>query len=471
MTENEKRNKIIKFFKDRKLKYQQNPVLFFDEILDFYPDKWQESAAYDLANHSKVTIRSGQGVGKTSFEAASALWFLCCFPYSRVVATAPTRQQLNDVLWAEISKWQSKSLLLKKLLKWTKTRIYVVGQEERWFAVARTATKPENMQGFHEDNMLFIVDEASGVADPIMEAILATLSGKNNKLLMCGNPTKASGVFYESHMKDSNFYKHHKVSSLDSTRTNKDNINLLIKKYGVESNVVRVRVYGEFPIDEDDVFITTAAVHKGFNTEKNIDIIETIDIGVDVARFGDDNTVIAQKINNTVLPLKIRHGYDTAESADEIVYIARYLKATYGFKGKIYLKIDDTGVGGGVTDSVRKIKNTQGNLDWLIIMPVNFNMSVNHAYYHDFNTVLWGNLKDLLEEGSIALPPDEDLEGELTSRKKEFATNGKIKIETKKQMKERGLLSPDRGDAVALAVYPITEASTEVKRKKGGNRR
>lgn len=81
----------------------------------------------------------------------------------------------------------------------------MVGNEKRWFGVARTATKPENMQGFHEDNMLFIVDEASGVADPIMEAILGTLSGENNKLLMCGNPTKTTGTFYDSHTRDRHF--------------------------------------------------------------------------------------------------------------------------------------------------------------------------------------------------------------------------------------------------------------------------
>ena len=83
-----------------------------------------------------------------------------------------TLHQLNDVLWAEVSKWQSKSPLLKEILQWTKTKISMIGSKERWYAVARTATTPENMQGFHEDNMLFIVDEASGVADPIMEAIL-----------------------------------------------------------------------------------------------------------------------------------------------------------------------------------------------------------------------------------------------------------------------------------------------------------
>lgn len=92
-------------------------------------------------------------------------------------------------------------------------------------------------EGFHEDNMLFIVDEASGVADPIMEAILGTLSGSNNKLLLCGNPTRTSGTFYDSHTRDRALYKCHTVSSADSSRTNKENIDSLIRKYGWDSNV------------------------------------------------------------------------------------------------------------------------------------------------------------------------------------------------------------------------------------------
>ena len=164
--------------------WRDDPVMFFREVLNFEPDEWQAQAARDLAANPKVSIKSGQGVGKTGLEAAVFLWFVTCFPHPRIVATAPTKQQLHDVLWSEISKWMSKSELLSILLKWTKTYVYMVGEEKRWFGVARTATKPENMQGFHEDNMLFIVDEASGVADPIMEAILGTLSGANNKLLL-----------------------------------------------------------------------------------------------------------------------------------------------------------------------------------------------------------------------------------------------------------------------------------------------
>ena len=103
---------------------------------------------------SESFVRSGQGVGKTGCEAVLCLWFLSCFPYSRVVATAPTKQQLNDVLWAEVSKWQSKSPLLKVVLRWTKTKVSVVGNEERWFATARTATKPENMQDVYKRQLI-----------------------------------------------------------------------------------------------------------------------------------------------------------------------------------------------------------------------------------------------------------------------------------------------------------------------------
>lgn len=141
-----------RFFQKKIPEYRKDPVLFAQEVLKFEPDEWQKDALMDLAANPKVAIKSGQGVGKTGLEAVALLWFLCCYPYPRIVATAPTKQQLHDVLWSEVSKWMSRSPLLSEILKWTKTYIYMVGNEKRWFAVARTATKPENMQGFHEDN-------------------------------------------------------------------------------------------------------------------------------------------------------------------------------------------------------------------------------------------------------------------------------------------------------------------------------
>lgn len=109
--------------------WREHPVMFFREVLEFEPDKWQAEAAGDLAHNPKVSIKSGQGVGKTGLEAAIFLWFITCFPYPRIVATAPTKQQLHDVLWSEISKWMSRSPLLSQLLKWTKTYVYMIGNE------------------------------------------------------------------------------------------------------------------------------------------------------------------------------------------------------------------------------------------------------------------------------------------------------------------------------------------------------
>ncbi len=154
--------------------YWDDPGGFAVDVLDFYPDEWQEKVLIDLATSNWVTVRSDQGVGKTVLESVAALWSLSCRPYPKVIATAPTRQQLNDVLWAEIAKWTNQSELLGLILQCTKTRVYMIGHEERWFAVAKTATKPENLASFHEDYILFIVDEASGVADPIKETILGT---------------------------------------------------------------------------------------------------------------------------------------------------------------------------------------------------------------------------------------------------------------------------------------------------------
>ena len=312
--------------------WRDNPVIYFREVLQFEPDEWQAEAAMDLAHNPKVSIKSGQGVGKTGLEAAVFLWFITCFPYPRIVATAPTKQQLHDVLWSEISKWMSKSPLLSQLLKWTKTYVYMVGNEKRWFGVARTATKPENMQGFHEDNMLFIVDEASGVADPIMEAILGTLSGENNKLLMCGNPTKTTGTFYDSHTRDRALYKCHTVSSAESKRTNKENIESLIRKYGWDSNVVRVRVRGEFPNQEDDVFIALSTIEQCGSRLFELDdgkLLPYIIFGVDVARFGDDETIIYRNARGKLRIVANRRGQDLMRTVGDIV--RQYKKAIKEF--------------------------------------------------------------------------------------------------------------------------------------------
>ena len=454
-----------KFIRDRLPRWRDDPILYANELLSFTPDAWQKDALLDLRDNKRVSIKSGQGVGKTGLEAVAFLWFFTCFTYTRVVATAPTKQQLHDVLWAEIDKWMSRSPLLTQMLRWTKTHIYMVGYEKRWFGVARTATRPENMQGFHEDNMLFIVDEASGVADPIMEAILGTLTGSNNKLLLCGNPTRTSGTFYDSQTRDRALYKCHTVSSMDSIRTNKESIDSLIRKYGWESNVVRVRVRGEFPSQEDDVFIPLSIIEQC--SSRLYELPEDggmpyVALGCDVARFGDDETVIYRNYKGRCKLVCKRRGQDLMATVGDLVTQYRVICNDFPeWEGKIYVNIDDTGLGGGVTDRLREVKLEQ-DLRRLYVIPINAAEKIetdteagkkSAEHYNNLTTDMWANLRELLEHKEIVIEDDENTVAQLSARKYRMASNGKIEVEPKKEMKKRGLDSPDRADALSLSLY------------------
>lgn len=447
-------------------RYVHDPVAFARDVCKFNPDANQAAVMMDVADASRVTVRSGQGVGKTALEAVIALWFMTTRPFARVVATAPTRQQLHDVLWSEIEKWRSKSPLLSTILKWTKTYVYMVGFEKRWFAVARTATKPENMQGFHEDNMLFIVDEASGVAEPIMEAILGTLSGPGNKLLMCGNPTQTSGTFYDSHTTDRALYRTHKISSRDCARTNKDNIAAMERKYGKDSNFIRVRVDGEFPLQDDDVFIPMSMLDRSIHSDWTLTKPVKIDIAVDVARFGDDKTVIAYKVNEKVTIYDKVNGRDLMTTADKIVQLGIELVRTYKYKGVILIRIDDTGVGGGVTDRLRQIKErSPSRFAWMQVVPIIFGQRVRHPYYHDSTTYMYACMKEMLSgvdsDGKqkpveLVLPDDGDLIAQLSSRRYAMTEASKVKVESKDEYKKRFGTSPDEADCVIMLCMPVS---------------
>lgn len=454
--------------------YWDNPVWFAEDMLGFKADPWQEKVLMDLAQHPKVSVRSGQGVGKTGLESIVVVWYLCTRPFPKVIATAPTRQQLYDVLWAEIAKWLSGSKV-ERLLRWTKTKIYMNGFEERWWATARTAVRAENMQGFHEDYMLFVVDEASGVADPIMEAILGTLTGHENKLLLCGNPTKTSGTFYDSHNRDRDTYKTHKVSSADSPRTSKENIQMLQRKYGADSDVFRVRVLGEFPKGEADSLISLEVAEQAAETVVDISSAFTLDVGVDVARFGDDKTIIAPRIGNRVLPLQQYSKKDTMETTGNVIKTVEHLRKVHTQINKIVIKIDDDGLGGGVTDRLREV-NRQKGLGYIIIPIKNGSKAKDSDHYYNKAAEMWDTLRELLEEnlskflqgepGHIELPNDDILIKQLSSRKYKIDSKGRIELESKDEMKRRIGESPDRADAV---IYSFADNGyTDLSMLKGG---
>lgn len=454
------------------MRYAKDPVLFLREVLEMDPDDWQEETARDVQDHAKVAVKSGQGVGKTALEAGLCIWFLCCRPYAKVICTAPTMQQLYDVLWAEIAKWLQSSKV-KDLLTWTKTKIYMNGDSERWFATAKTATKPENMQGFHEDHMLIIVDEASGVMDPIMEAILGTLTGIDNRLLLMGNPNRTEGVFFDAFGRDRTRWKTRTVSSRDSKRTSRENIEMLEAKYGRDSDVVRVRVDGEFPKGGLDSFIPLEYAECCHDPVTVLDS-NMLHVGVDVARFGDDKTVVTTRQGMRVDPQRKYAKQSTMETVGHVLRICKdWISAwterhpglydAYGssLTGRCRVRIDDSGVGGGVTDRLKEVVEEEGLP--IEVIPCNNGGKAMDAHYENAGTEMWGNIRELMEQNFSAkargedpvlqLPEDDELIKQLANRKYHLTSRGRIALEKKDDMKKRGLGSPDCADSLALCLY------------------
>lgn len=457
------------------LYYAQHPVEFVEDIIGVKPDAEQAKILRSVADNTMTSVRSGHGVGKSAVEAWVAIWFLSTRPFPKIPCTAPTQHQLFDILWAEISKWLRNAPGLQNEIVWTKEKVYLKGYPEEWFAVARTATKPDALQGFHADDVLYIIDEASGVRDEIFEPVLGSLSTPGARLLMCGNPTQKSGFFFDSHTKNRAAYSTFHIDGRKSGRVSPEFVKKIVEMYGEDSDVFRVRVAGEFPLNEDDVFIPLPLVEKSIMTEfserKTPDIIR---IGCDVARFGDDKTVIGSKIDEKVTIEKKRRGQDTMKTADDIVLLYYDLLKKYPtYKDPVIVAVDDGGVGGGVVDRLKQMqRNNPENLGQMNIVPVKFGQRIKHKHYHDSTTFMMAVVKSLLsphdEDGNpkpveLILPDDDDLVAQLSGRKYALTENSKIKVESKKDMKERGLPSPDEADCVLLLCVPING------KKKGAN--
>ena len=437
------------------IQYIRRPVLFVQQVLNIEPDDWQKETLQALADSPRVAVRSAHGVGKTTLESWALLWFLFTRPFPKVPCTAPTRQQLHDILWAEAAKWLEKAPVLKPYFEWQKTRIIQRQHPERWFAVARTSNRPENLAGFHEEHLLFIVDEASGVADNIYETIEGALTTADAKLLLCGNPTQISGEFHDVFFKNRSLYWVKKVACWDSKRVDPAYRERLVKKYGENSNIVRVRADGEFPKAEPDTFVPLELVEAA--TMREVELDGPLEIGVDVARFGDDETVLAARIGLKLVHLEAHTKQDTMVTTGQVVALARDLMRTYG-KPRCVVKVDDDGVGGAVTDRLREVVWQEGlHID--VIDCHNGAVPGDKEHYENWGTESWACLRDLLQEGEVELINDEDLVGQLSTRKYRITSKGRVALESKDDMKKRGLRSPDRADAVILAFVPTSKGA------------
>ena len=442
-------------------RYRHNPVLFVKEVLQAKPEPEQIEMLESVNNNRMTTVKAGHGVGKTTTLAWVILWFMFTRPYPKIPCTAPTMHQLRDILWAEISKWLNKSELLKQFFVWTVERLALRSQEEKWFAVARTATKPDAMQGFHSDSLLFVLDEASGINDVIFEPILGALTGAETKLIMVGNPTRTVGFFYDSFTKNRKMFNCITLNAENSKRVTHDFIESIIALYGRDSDPYRVRVLGEFPKSQPDTFISLELLENaislmgGGSVEGKKKPI-AIHLGVDVARFGDDESVVYRTFeyedHYESKLLKIFYKNRTTDLSGYVKLVVREYNQQY--KGlTVNVNVDETGVGAGVVD---ELESDHKDLDYYVI-PQTFGgtggtLNEEPMLYSNNTGLLWGNVRRLLMANKLYIEDDDETITQLSVRKYMVDEDGRIKLERKQDMKKRGVGSPDRADALCLSL-------------------
>jgi len=394
----------------------------------------------------------------TALEAWVVLWFMSTRPHCRIPCTAPTQPQLFDVLWSEIAKWHNHmpDKRLSSLFEWTQTHFTNRRAQETWFAVARSSSKGENMQGFHADELMFIIDEASGVNQEIMEVVQGALTNEGAYCIMFGNPTQLQGTFYDAFHKDRTFWKTFTFSCLESNNVSPEYIERMKKKYGEDSNIYKVRVLGEFPTEEEDTIIALPWAEA--SAQRTITLTdeqkrEPIYIGCDVARFGNDKTIIVVRQGPKVISMKEYLRQSTMETTGYIMLeIKKYPHLD------VIINVDDTGVGGGVTDRLNEMNVDERKV---FINGINNGSRADlEGQFVNMGCELWWNMRDNIREWDI--PNDEELIAQLSTRRFKMASNGKIQIERKDDMRKRDLDSPDKADALSLAFKEVKRSQTVI---------
>lgn len=442
--------------------YQQNIIAHSEDIVFKNDPKWflsdqQKEGLLAIQNNDRVAIKSGKGPGKTALVVNAVLWFMNCFENPKVLCTAPTYGTLKTALWAELSLWLSRSLV-EPIYEITEKSMYLKESPKNHFTLLRTAKDAEAAQGAHADNMLIIIDEASGVKEEIFEAFDSTLTGRNNKFVMIGNPTRTSGPFYDvfNNVKLKKRWVTLTFDAEQSPFVKKDQIQYYEEKYGRHHDLFRVMVKGEFPKGSPDAFIELSSVHAAVDRWEEVQSNGEIEIGLDVARFGNDLTVLYWRHGYKVYPAKTLAKSSVVETAQLALDTVEEIRKATGYERTIRIKVDDSGVGGGVVDILKTDRSH--NIE---VVPCNFGGAGNNEYQNEAS-IMWGNVKSIIN--IIGLPEDQHLIEELSSRRWRLSPSGKIMLEPKSEYKKEFKSSPDRADALVLCFAQKAPEETVLKK-------
>lgn len=415
----------------------------------------------------KSATASGRGIGKSALTSWLNLWMMSCHIGSTAVTTANTGSQLESRTWPELGKWHTlminshwferttKALRpapwYEEAVKKTKTDTgYYYAQAQLW-----QEENPDAFAGIHNPNgFLLIFDEASGIPESIWNVSDGFFSDISPfRYWFCfSNPRRNTGTFYECFHKHRDLWLRRNVDSRKVEGVDVEYMESLVKKYGEDSDAARVEVQGLFPRQGDNQFISREAVENAATRDVIQDHYAGLIMGVDVARFGDDKTVIQFRRGRDARSIKpiVLKNKDNMQVANECAMLIEEYKPD--------AVCIDAGNGTGVIDRLREMGYK--------VIEVWFGSKSNEEEWADFRTELWAKMREWLQGGCIV--DDTDLKDDLLGPEYEFDKYERIKLEAKEKMKRRGVASPDIGDALAVTfATKVARSDIPVSKKRG----
>ena len=440
-------------------RYRSDPIAFVREQFHVEPDNWQKKALIAFANRDEKIMRlclsACAGPGKSALLAWCGWLFMSCYgekgehPKGAVVSV--TYDNLKDNLWAELSKWQQRSPYLTSQFKWTKERIFSLDFPETWFLSARSFAKSANeeeqgrtLSGVHSKYVLFLIDESGDIPPTVLKAseqALSTADKKFARVLQAGNPTSHNGMLYAAQTRLADEWEVIKITGDPedpdrSPRIDIDWASAQIEEYGRDDPWVKSYILGEFPDQGINTLLSLEQVDASMNRTVHADSIKTAQkrLGVDVARFGLDNTVIVPRQGLAMFKYVVVKSPRTNDIAARVMNA----KAKWGSEMEF---IDGTGgYGGGVVDSL--IQANQAPHE------IHFSSKPVDSRYFNKRSEMWFKMADWIKK-SGCLYKCPQLKKELLAPTYSFK-NGKFALESKDQIKDRLGYSTDRSDALAL---------------------
>lgn len=400
-----------------------------------------------------VSIMSGMGTGKDAWTSWTILWFLACFSYPKIPCVSVSADQLSKVLWGELSKWLMFSPLRGQFTHQNdKIFLHTVPEEargKRWMAFPKSANpkdsvdaQVEGLAGIHEDHLLQVVDEASGVMPPVFEALEGNMTGAVNLMLLIFNPRRSKGYAVETHGDNAARWITLRWSAEDSPLVERAMIEALEQKYGRESNTYRIRVLGLPPLVDEETLIPwdwiEDALAREVETLPGTPLIKAVDCGA-----GGDHSIIATRRGARVYPFKRLR---TADSQA----LQRWIGTDIDAEAPDVVRIDTVGIGWAVEGGVRELKGA-------IVEAADARRASSepHRFFNKRAEMYW-RLREALERGAMAIPDDSDLTAALGATRCEYVLlNGVsvVKIIDKKKIRQELGHSPDEADALAMTFY------------------